>query len=338
MKKLYILALASLVLASCDSNNDYPDTSSSGAAIITATIGNPVLSRAQGTSWDKEDSIGISSTVGEVVGPYTNLKYTTTNGDGIFTGKTQMFFYKPMVLTAYYPYAGTEGSVPGSDGIITANTSAGNQTAATQPKIDFLWDSKTNVGNADFSAGEPKVNFTFAHKMSKFTFKFLKSDPIYDKNNPDHMLSEGVDVADMISYKIDGLGVDGTFDTATGICAIDESKGRDGLTIEFPKGTIKNDVAQPSLIVFPQVKPTDKNFTLLITTDELNHSSTHQKYNCPLIFGPEGIKPGYHYTFTVQVTKIGLIVGQLDIEEWVESDRFLTATIDGDNPFVNKTN
>lgn len=145
----------------------------------------------------------------------------------------------------------------------------------------------------------------------------------------------------MISYSIEGLGVKGTFNTATGVCAIDDPTEREGLEITFDKIISDEKMKErpfPSLIVFPQTKPED-GFILHITTDELNNEGAtetyvHQNYKCALRFSDEdGIKPGFHYTYTIKVTKLGLIVGDLEIEPWNQEEKFVTATIDGEQEF-----
>ncbi|MDE7118352.1 MAG: fimbrillin family protein, partial [Bacteroidaceae bacterium] len=265
-----------------------------------------------------------------------NLEYTTDNGDGKFTG-TPLFFYKPMLLTAYYPFDGKEKTVPGKDGIIEANTKIENQSATNQPKIDFLWDQRKDKD--DFSVSDNKVNFILSHKMSKLTFAFVSSKATEDKNGV--VIAKGVNVSYMTSYGIEGLGLVGTFDTATGVCAIDEAaEARSTLTVEFAKGTVKNaeDAEnaedQPSLIVFPQKQPDGGNFTLHITTletDNQGNTLPPQKYKCVLPFSDNEIKPGCHYKFTIQVTKVGLIVGDINIAEWETAREWSgTATIDGD--------
>lgn len=331
MKKLILLAAAALALASCDNNVDNPDNSPQPAKVY-ATIGETSISRAAETSWASGDEIGISSSVGEVDGPYINVKYTTT-GDGKFTGETPLFFYKPMTLTAYYPFADEEGETPGDNGVITATTDAENQKAGKQPLIDFLWDSMTNQDQKDFSATDPQVNFTFSHKMSKLTFIFISSDPTYDKNNV--LISDGVDVSTMVAYDIEKLIVDGTFNTATGVCAADDNAADEnrGLEMVYDKGFVKDKEPVPSLIIFPQTLP-EGNLTLRIFTDELDPGSPLQEYKCSLSFSSGEIKPGCHYKYSIQVTKHGLMVGDVTIEDWSnEPDRFLTATIDGDPNF-----
>ena len=329
MKKIFLLAAATLALAACDQNNENPDTTPV-AVKISATIGESAVTRASGTSWAKGDQIGISSFVGEALTPFVNLRYTTQEGNGAFTG-TPLFFYKPMTLTAYYPFAGEEGKVPGTNGIIAADTKIDKQSAENQPKIDFLWDTRKD--KVDFSVSKNTVNFVFSHKMSKLTFTFLKSAAT--TNDKGVVIAKGVDVGDMISYSIAGLGLVGTFNTATGVCAIDENaEARDTLTVSFPKGTVKNEVAQPSLIVFPQTQPDGGNFTLHITTSETDDDGKtlpDQHYKCVLPFSDNAIKPGCHYQFTIQVTKVGLIVGDITIAKWESAREWSgTATIDGD--------
>lgn len=324
MKKIFIIAAAALALAACDKNDD-TQVSAPEAATVTATIGESTVTRVSESQWEAGDKIGISSTVGAVGGPYVNVGYTTDNGNGNFKG-TPLFFYKPMTLTAYYPFAGTEGTVPGTDGIITATTDARAQKNLAA--IDFLWDQQSG-----FTADNRDVNFTFSHKMSKVTFTFIKSDPVYKDNV---QISEGVDVGNMVAYQIEKLILDGTFDTATGICAAGNTKG--DLKIEFNKGTAVSEKPMPSLIVFPQTLP-EGSLTLRVFTDEIAGIDQH-KYKCSISFSNGEIKPGCHYNYSIQVTKYGLIVGNMSIEEWAKgTDRFQTATIDGEQPgFQTKGN
>lgn len=319
MKKIILLAAAALALASCE-NNDHNIVPSLEQVRITATIGASV-SRAKDTTWSPGDRIGISSTVGSVVGPYTNLEYTTT-GDGAFTG-TSLFFYKPMTLTAYYPFAGTEGTDPGC---IKSITNATNQTPENQPHIDFLWDSKTNQYLKDFSAGNPNVNFTFVHKMSKLMFAFVGSDEVIENGT---VIAQEVRVRDIVAYEIEGLVMDGSFDTATGICATDNTAKPDMLTIELAKGSVEDEVFLYPLIVFPQ-KPGNNSVKLHVYTDELENPSVLQHYTCTLTFGNGELKPGNCYKYTIQISKVGLKLNKMSIIDWnTEREVTLTATIDG---------
>lgn len=323
MKKIFIIAAAALALAACDNNEDNP-VPSPVAAKVTATIGENVISRAVDQSWAVGDQIGISSTVGTTVGPYINVEYTAKDVDGNFEG-TPLFFYKPMTLTAYYPFVGEEGKVPGVNGVIEANTRPANQTSDKQPLIDFLWDKQTG-----FTAQYPNVKFTFAHKMSKVTFTFQDSEAVIVNGIT---LADPVEVSDMVNYTIDGLVLDGTFDTATGVCAVKEGTRAENLSIGV--NDVKDNEALSPLILFPQAIGKD-GVTLHLYTDELNDPNNLQHYKCQLMFSDGEIKPGTHYKYTIKVTKIGLIVGKMEIESWVEANRYMTATIDGDKVFDEK--
>lgn len=303
MKKIILLAVATLALASCENNDDNIEPLHDYAR-ITATIGGSVSTRAKDATWSEGDMIGISSTVGTIEAPYTNLKYTT-GGDGEFTG-TPVFFYKPMTLTAYYPFTGTEGIAPG---IISTTTDATCQNSENQPQIDFLWDSKTNQDQKDFSASNPNVNFTFTHKMSKLTFAFKGSKEVIENGT---VIAKEVKVSDMVSYEIEGLVMDGSFDTTTGVCAIDDSAEPRNLMIDVTKGSVEDEISLSPLILFPQ-KPGNSKVKLHVYTDELDNPGYLQHYVCTLTFGDGELKPGNNYKYTIQISKLGLKLEKMTI-------------------------
>lgn len=318
MKKIFLMAAAALALVACDNNDDTP-TASPVAAKIYASIGESVSSRASDQSWAKGDAIGISSTVAGSVGPYVNVKYITEGGDGEFTGNP-LYFYKPMTLIAYYPYR--EGTAPFTDGFIEAITDSANQKTDKQPAFDFLWDSQSG-----FTAKNPEVEFKFTHRMSKLTFIFLDSADVIVN---DIKIADGVSVSTMVNYTIDGLVLKGSFNTANGECAVKA----DEVVAELPMNVknVENGTAVSPLILFPQTLK--EGYAILhVYTDELHNLDALQHYYCRLMFSDGEIKPGYHYQYTIQVTKIGLIVGTMTIERWEEEDRFMTATIDGEDVF-----
>lgn len=330
MKKIFFLVAAALALVSCDSNEDSPVTSPV-AAKISATIGRSNISRAVDTTWTKGDRIGIFSVIGNDVRPYINLEYVTEDTDGKFSG-TDIFFYKPMTLLAYYPFMGEDGKMPGNNGVIEADTKIDKQDADNQPKIDFLWDSKSNQGSQkDFSAANPNVNFKFTHKMSKVTFTFQSSDPVYDEDTH-RKLADGVDVETMVNYTIKDLVLVGTFDTKSGVCAVKSGVAAEDMSVDVEKGYVEHNKSMRPIILFPQTL-SGGSVEFHITTDELNDPKNLQHYKCRLMFSEGEIKPGYHYRYTIQVTKIGLIVGKMSIEPWVEESRSIISTIDGDEVF-----
>lgn len=321
MKKIYLFAAATLALASCTGTEDDPVIPTE-ALNVSATIGESI-SRASDNTWDAGDRIGIISTVGNVAGPFINLEYVTPAGDGNFKG-TPVYFYKPMTLVAYYPFTGQEGTDPG---LIDAVTLPYNQTEGKQLLIDFLWDSKTNKDDKDFSATNNNINFNLSHKMSKVTFTFQSSEEVWINGVK---FADGVDVGKMVSYSVNGMVMEGRFDTATGVCSV--KPGATPSDFVMNVNNVEHNQPQRPHIFFPQ-KLKDGYAELHIYTDELNNHDLLQHYICKLMFTNGEIKSGYHYKYTIRVTKTGLIVGEMTVEPWEEEDRFMTATIDKENVF-----
>lgn len=281
-----------LFLMAC--NNDELDNRPV-AAQITADIEQSVATRTTvgekgGTVWESGDEIGIT-TSGNEGKEYTNIKYTATTQEGKFEG-APIYFQKAgkdVTFTAYYPFSGTEGS---ARGILENETSADNQDAtgthSKQSKIDYLW-ATTNGSNS-----RPDIDFSFKHCMSQITLIF----------------QDGLDteVSNITAYSIDGLVLEGTFNTANG-----EAKSNDTGDKELSFTDINaptSEEALPSLIFYPQ-KVTD--VTLKITLDG-------QPYSCQLDFSqfnkPNELEAGNNYTFTITVNKTGMTVNTSNITPW----------------------
>lgn len=283
MKKYIILAAAAIALAACNNDDNYVDEPI--VAQISAYIS---TTRASGSSWAAGDSIGI--TMGE---RYHNIKYTT-EGNGNFTGNTMYFKNKreSLTLTAYYPFTGSEGTAPG---IIEVDTRADNQTKDIQPKIDFLYAVNENV-----KATEPQVQFTFNHKMSKITFIF--------KNGND-----GTDVGKIKSYSISGLAMDGTFNTATGVCATKDEAQAEILSISLADGSVKDGEVIPPVIICPQTVGSDTVTLNIVDSEE-------QEYSCKLNFKNNALVAGDNYQWIITVSKTGLVVGEPTINNWEDQN------------------
>lgn len=288
MKKIYILAVAALALTACSKEEDnYIDEPIE--AHFTATIGGSAVTRAFDTSWVEGDEIGIS-----MDGRYSNIKYATPSGDGIFSGNTIYFKNKreTVTLKAYYPFKGEEGSEPG---VIEENTEIDNQMAANQPFIDFLYAVKENVTGTD-----PEVQLTFSHRMSKVTLKFVEGN-------------DGTDVSKINACEFGGLVLSGTFDTATGECAAKSEAEPKTLSINLPEGSVANNVALNPIILFPQSAAKD-SVTLKIIDSE------GQEYSCILNFKDERLEAGNNYQWTITVNKTGLVVEKSSITDWNDED------------------
>lgn len=295
MKKIFILAAAAFALTACDQNDDNPALSSAPVQIF-ASIGESAPSRAVDNEWAEGDKIGITLvTAGDRV-MHCNMEYTTDAKSNAFTGN-DMYFYRPMILTAYYPFAGSEGTAPE---VFEVTTGADMQTAEMQATYDFLWDQQSDYEVVD---ARPQVNFSFEHKMSKVTLT----------------LNAGNDVTDLskvVAYQIEGLVLDGTFDPATGVAKIKDESESAVLKMDMADGVTSGTALTP-LILFPQTP--EGNVTLRIFSNELDNEELLQQYSCTLSFGNGSLEPGKNYIYTITVSKTGLKVNA-GITNWDDED------------------
>ncbi len=279
--KTLLLVAATFALAACNNDEAYVDNDPV-AARITASIGNSATSRASGTAWAKGDRIGITTFRG-TESKYINVEYTTENGDGKFTGAPMYFqdAQAEVTFTAYYPFAGTEGTAPA---IIENHTRADRQTLENQPTFDYLWDSRAG------KKGQPNINFEFAHRMSKITMTFQDGN--------------GTHVNKIESYSFEGLVLEGTFNPATGEA---KAKEMNPETLKLEVENVISGSARPSIIVYPQ--PTKGNVVLRIVKDG-------QTYRCALAFAGGALKAGTDYQYTITLNKTGAEVTKSEIHPW----------------------
>lgn len=284
MKKIFLYTAAALALTACSNDNEPAAPAESDVATITAQIGE-VQSRAANTSWAAGDKIGITTTGNTK--EYVNMEYTVGNpATGSFTGNP-IYFQKNSVdvtFTAYYPFAGTEGTAAG---VISGNTCAANQTAAAQPSVDYLWAQATG------SRQNHDINFTFAHKMSKLTLTF--------KNGDD------TDVSDITAYTIGGLKHEGTFNTADGT-AVATAEAAENLTI--PTSGVTNGNAVVPVILYPQ-EVTANSVTLAVVLDG-------ETYNCVLPVKDNKLASRSNYNYTIKINKTGMTVVGSTITNWTD--------------------
>lgn len=282
MKKIYLIAAATIALSACSSDTEsYVDEPI--AAQISATIGNNAVTRAADTSWGTDDEIGVT-----MEGRYANIKYTTEEGNGIFKGSPLYFKNKrePVTLIAYYPFSGIEGTALD---VIDGYTPSVRQSSDEQAKFDFLFAKKENVTGLN-----PEVKFDFSHVMSKITLIF--------KNGT------GADVNNITSYTIEGLILKGSFNPTNGICAA-QSVDAEPIDIDLTGVTVVSGESVNPLIVFPQ-KPAADSILLKIKDNE------DQDYACYLNFGNDGLMSGNNYQFTITVNKTGVKVDKSTISDW----------------------
>ena len=285
MMKIRHLAFAALALALTACNNDSENLSTDGPVAVkfTAGIYEAASTRANGTTWDIGDRIGIT----DIGTRYDNVPYILKNGkfeaDGtvIYIADT-----KPHTFRAYYPYNA-------AGGILTATTDATAQQ--NQPAIDFLFatgatgDKNSPVVNFTDKTAEGGEDHSFHHSMSQITLTFEAGD--------------GVDFS-MIKperYTLDGLILTGTFNTADGIATADDGAQTGELTMNLADGNLTS-----SVILFPQ---TTASLPLSITFNNNEYTAT--------LTVPEGaLQAGNNYTYTVKVRNKELEVSEATISPW----------------------
>jgi hypothetical protein len=290
MSKYLVMTAAALTLAAC--SNDDTDVSSRVALKVNADISDVALTRATSVAFEAADEIGVTvmtaSTDTKTNG--TNKKYVAskenTDADVVFTAADEantIYFLdgKKVDFSAYFPYSNNLSS-----NVMTVNAGTDNQTVDGQKTIDLLYG--TGSGSVADKSG---IKMTFEHLMAKLTFAFVPGSGIDDAN----LEKLGA------TYKVEGLIVNGTFDTVKGELAT----AAEAATALQPASTVK------SILLFPQT-PTTLKVTL--TYDNMEYVA---KATVP----EGGYAKGTNYAYTLKLNRTGLTVSQSEITDWTSSDQ-----------------
>lgn len=292
-KKNYLfIALAALAFTACSNDDELGVNNGPVAAKVTAGI-EGAQTRAVGTRWDNNDQIGITAV--STCTNYTNVLYTTANGDGNFASTSPIYFQKSeeeVTFSAYYPYVAAGGTI---EKTITAD----DQGTDAQKKIDYMYATGAKASKAfpdvkfvDNSSADDGVDARFKHCMSMVTLTFNKG--------------ADTDLQNMTDYTV-SLKTSGTFNTTNG-----EAKEKDtpasGLTItEKPAESI---TYTKSLILFPQTVANGQ-FNLSLTLGGQTYKTTLTLPN-----SATALDKGMNYTFTITVNKTSINVTGATIEGW----------------------
>lgn len=282
--------LAAVVFSACN-KVETPETTTD--SLVAAKVLAGIQTKASGSTWDASDAIGITTTGNEKKDgkEYINVKFTN-DGAGTFNGSSPIYFQNKndVTFTAYYPFTGTEGNVPGTLGSITANTGAANQTAVEQKNIDFMWAETTA------NVTEPTVSFTglkaFTHKMSMLTLTFVKGNDVA--------------LSDLSKYVLKGLALNGTFNTVEGMAlATGTANDLDIVLASVPDAPTYQ---ASSLILFPQ--------TISGGKVQLEVTLNSQTYKADLALAE--LLSGKNHTFNITVTKTGISTASAAITDWTD--------------------
>lgn len=155
MKKLIIFASLIGIFSAC--KNEVQDPGNAGDAVsITAQI---ALSKASGTTWNANDSIGVymfDAGTYTPVGLNANVPYLTPAADGNFVAQSAIIYYPQsgkVGFLAYYPFQKT----------VTGLIYKVNVADQTKPgAIDLMLAAKLD----SISKTKTKLTFNFTHKLS----------------------------------------------------------------------------------------------------------------------------------------------------------------------------
>lgn len=206
MRKTILFGLAAAMLATACSEEDDLRQGIAGEGI---TFTSSVMSRATDTSFEPEDSIGVSMyTESGFVENATNVQYTTANGKA-FTSTNPMTWgaagsAKTVDFKGVYPYKAD--AVADGKYSFTLATDDG----ASLSDNDVMYSSMTDV-----AVGANNVNLTFTHKLVKVVMQ------VYNQNRK---LLPGATV------KINNQQTSGTLNLADGTVT---STGAADATLDF---------------------------------------------------------------------------------------------------------
>lgn len=291
--------IAAMLAAGCSEENYAPAGNASNAAVITASIGkadNVASTRASNTVWDAGDCIGISASSERGKTNYVNIRYKTDGS--VFhpvpdaTGEDNTLYFQdtsPTEFTAYYPCEGVNGTKPGSEGILTKEITAADQSTANLPTIDYLWARQTAQSSS------PEVDFLFSHRMSRVILNFKAGAGV-------------VFPADGPTYTLTGVATAGTFDTSTG-----EAKATGtASTLENLPTTITGGQPTGTVILWPQAA---NALRLQLTLDGTTFGAA---LTFPAGTAGEALAPATSYTFNVNVERAGIKIEKADIKDWTD--------------------
>ena len=314
MKNMYLAAamVVSLVFSACsDEESGKADRAYKPIEIfgnINEVVNNVQETRAVGATWGSDDRIGVTvetdadNATANAVDTYINIQYRNEAGgafrvvnEGSTDNNIRLKGEGEFTLNAYYPYQGTNGTLPGTEGVIAKTISGADQATDKQSQIDFLFAKATGV------RAEAPVTFDFSHKMTKIILKFKATN--------------GATLNNMKVY-LKSLQLEGSFDVNTGVAV-----AKSGAT---PNSELSMYIVKPaegemtaSIILFPQDMP-EKVLLEVRMNDE-----TYTQY-MPV----QNLESGHAYPYNVTFENPAMTITRAEIEDWiVEEDKDVTASV-----------
>ena len=275
------------------------------AAQITAGVSGPAT-RANNNVWEA-DAIGVRVTetkygVTEVTKDlYQNVEYTTasTGTEADFTSTDGILFQdasEKVTFAAYGPYQSSydNETLPGTNGVITGNTSSQN-TREQQKAFDYIYASGATASRSD-----PQVLFSGEHE---FQHKMIV------KTSANNGFS-ATDVTNGI-YTLSGLTHTGQFDVTTGEALATGTASPDAWSLSANSLMTEGETQQRTFtsILYPQTLASPLVFTATIDNQDYTSAGNGVQIQ------PE-LNAGYSYTYTITVKKTGLEISTCTIQDW----------------------
>lgn len=284
--RFFAFAALALALAACNNDNETLNTTDPVAARFTAEITPATRVNQDGTDWTDGDCIGITGA------GFINIPYVRESGQFVPEDKTIYFNdTETKTFNAYYPYQSDGGTV-------TVSTAADKQGT----DIDFLFAS-----GATGDTHNPEVSFTdktkdggpdnsFHHCMSLIKFTFKPGDGlIFNETEP-------------AGYTLEGLKLEGTFDTATGTTAV-TAAADSPITMQL------NGATASQVIILPQ--EVTKPLELSVSYNGLSYNA---QLKLPATPTDNFYTAGYAYTYNVTLKNKDIEVSEAQITPWESGD------------------
>ncbi len=298
MKKtafLILCAATAAALASCSVNRIETDDHNQKNETTELNVTAGLATRAVDQTWTVGDRIGVIA-AGSV--EYLNCCYlldeTEATTSGHFSAAEDHTIYlsggSPVTFTAYAPYQETDGPAisPGTDGLLSGLSTASQAGEGAQEALDFLFAS-----GQEATTDNPKVNFTFTHRMAKLILKIVYGEGF----------SPAIIQYDDNDFQLGGLLHNGSFNVTDGTAA---STGDATDSWDLNSGSVKENIddgVRFTSIIFPQT-PSSLTITLKINDEQFDTT--------PLTVPAGGFAASSSYTYTITVNENGLIVGTED--------------------------
>lgn len=276
--RFFAFAALALTLAACNNDNENLNDGPVAAQFI-ADITPATRVNSEGTDWTDGDRIGVTGA------GFTNVPYKRENGKFVTDGTT-IYFNDTETHTfhAYYPYQSDGGTV-------TVSTAADKQGTG----IDFLFAS-----GATGDVKNPTVSFTgdhaFHHCMSLIKFTFKPGDGLrFSETEP-------------AGYTLDGLKLEGTFDTATGTTAV-TAAANSPIHMQLNGATTSQVIILPQEVTIPLDLSVSYNGQSYKATLKLPATPTANFYTA-----------GYAYTYNITLNNKDIEVSAPTINPWESGD------------------